>query len=90
MPAPRSITEEIKIDLAGTYRQITDWISTLSALLVSLQFNARHTLNALRLCYLEPDAAGAADYWFSPSNPPASPSTTTAWLSATLASSSSR
>lgn len=57
------ITEEIKIDLAGSYRLISDWISTLSALIVSMQFNSRHTVNRFMLCFLEPDAADANSQW---------------------------
>ena len=49
------ITEDIVIDLVGTYREITNWVSFLSALFVSLQLGARHDVNRLLLCFAEPD-----------------------------------
>jgi hypothetical protein len=49
------ITEDIKIELAGSYRQITDFITQLAALLHSVPAGGRHAVNGLWLCLQEPD-----------------------------------
>jgi hypothetical protein len=53
------ITEEIKVDLSGSYRAITDWINFLSALVVSDKLGARHQVNRFTLNYIEPDELSA-------------------------------
>ena len=61
-----TITEEIKIDLAGSYRQISDFISLLNLQLETFKAGAWHdgTTGPLVLRFVEPDQAGAY-YWFA-------------------------
>ena len=61
-----TITEQIQIDLSGTYRQITDFMVLLNLQLEAFQAGAWHegTTGPLTLCFREPDEVGLY-YWFS-------------------------
>ncbi len=60
------ITEVLEIELAGSYRQITDWISLLMQPIELLQAGAWHKpqLSGLWLCVQEADAPQGS-YWHS-------------------------
>ena len=61
-----AITEEITLDLVGTYRQISDFVSLLNLQLETFKAGAWHdgATGPLVLRYVEPDEAGAY-YWYS-------------------------
>ena len=52
------ITEDLAVDLAGTYRQITDFITSLARLVGALNAGALHGTARLYLCVIEPDEGG--------------------------------
>jgi len=61
------IAEELVVELAGSYRQISNWISALLAEVNLWQAGAwrKPGLSGPWLCIQEPDEADAAKYWHS-------------------------
>lgn len=60
------ITEELQITLNGTYRSVTDWINTLSALVEAQKIGTRHPIaNLTPLRLVAQDQDDAAYGWYS-------------------------